>query len=122
MNEETKKWHVCICQKGDKKESDFDRGILLGLISGACDIYSEVWCNPIIPISVVKTHAPKLLRSPLYLYHRELVDRMLKDEKYKKYYVPIVFQCTDDQFDEIKTKTEKFMTKGLTFLPVFIWE
>lgn len=122
MNEETKKWHVCICQKGDKKESDFDRGILLGLISGACNIDSEVWCNPIIPISIVKTHASELLQSPLYLYHHELVDRMLKDEKHEKYYVPIMFQCTDDQFDEIKTKTEKYMTKALTFLPEFIWE
>lgn len=122
MNGETKKWHVCICQKSDKKESDFDRGILLGLISGACDIDAEVWCNPIIPISVVKTHAPKLLQSPLYLYHRELVDRMLEDEIHEKYYVPIMFQCTDDQFDGIKTKTEKYMTKALTFLPVFIWE
>lgn len=122
MDKETKKWHVCICQKGDKKGSDYDIGILLGLISGACDIDAEVWYNPIMPISVVKRYGPTLLQSPLYLYHRELVGIILRDEKYRQYYTPVIFQCTDDQFDEIKLKTEKYMTKALTFLPEFIWE
>lgn len=118
MNDKTKKWHVCIC----KKESNYDGEILLGLISGACDIDAEVWYNSIIPINVVKRYGPTLLQSPLYLYHRELVDIMLRDEKYRQYYTPVVFQCTDDQFDEIKSKTEKYMTKALTFLPEFVWE
>lgn len=113
---------MCICQKSDKDVDDCDRGILLGLISGACDIDAEVWCNPIISINVAERYAPKLLQSPLYLYHRELVDIMLRDGIHKKYYAPIIFQCTDDQFDEIKSKTEKYMTKALTFLPEFVWE
>lgn len=122
MNEVTRKWHVCICQKDDQNMNKYYYGLLLGVISGSCDIDAEIWYNPIIPISVVKIYAPKLLQSPLYLYHRELVDKMLRDEIYRKHDTPIVFQCTDNQFDEIKTKTEKYMTKALTFLPVFIWE
>jgi hypothetical protein len=65
MNDKTKKWHVCICQKSDKDVDDCDRGILLGLISGACDIDAEVWCNPIISINVAERYAPKLLQSPV---------------------------------------------------------
>lgn len=122
MNEITRKWHVCICQKDDQNMDKYYYGLLLGLISGACDIDAEIWYNPIMPISVVKRYGPTLLQSPLYLYHRELVDKMLRDEIYRKYDTPIAFQCTDDQFDEIKAKTEKYMIKALTHSPVFIWE
>lgn len=122
MNEITRKWHVCICQKDDQNMNKYYYGLLLGVISGSCDIDAEIWYNPIIPINVVKIYAPQLLQSPLYLYHRELVDKMLRDEIYIKHDTPIVFQCTDDQFDEIKAKTEKYMIKALPHSPVFIWE
>lgn len=122
MNEETKKWHVCMCRKDDKNMNDYYYELLLGVISGACDIDAEIWCNPIIPFNAVIMCTPKLLQSPLYLYHRELVDIMLRDEIYRKYDAPIVFQCTDDQFGVIKAKTEKYMIKALKHSPAFIWE
>lgn len=122
MNEVTRKWHVCMRRKDDENTDKYYYGLLLGVISGACDIDAEVWYNPIMPINVVKRYGPTLLRPPLYLYHRGLVDIMLRDEKYRQYYTPVIFQCTDDQFDGIKTKTEKYMTKALTFLPEFVWE
>ena len=122
MNEVTRKWHVCMCRKDDENMNDYYYGLLLGVISGACDIDAEIAYNPIIPIRAVKMCAPKLLQSPLYLYHRELVDRMLRDEIYRKYDTPVIFQCVDDQFDEIKAKTEKYMINALTHSPVFIWE
>lgn len=122
MNKVTRKWHVCICRNDDQNMNKYYYGLLLGVISGSCDIDAEVWYNPIMPINVVKRYGPTLLQSPLYLHHRELADIMLSDEKYRQYYTPVVFQCTDDQFDEIKSKTEKYMTKALTFLPEFVWE